>query len=1268
MDFNKIKQKYSTETKVKTTVDFNKLKEKYSKDIKTTNFDFNKIKQKYSTDITTPKTDTMQDTYDIGVGAETAMQLGKIFSPLRFKSELKKSDMDLELYESLTPEEREIAGVKKPLVTSGDIEKVEAVASQRPGILPIKPLAKVTGFEALTKSEAQKAEIYGSLTPEEKESIKIEEPLADKSTYETINKALDYKLNPKQITYLAGNIGKYMLARQLFGGLLEDKIANPIIARASITNPFAKKMITETAIEAPITAYTAITEGIGEGLKGKDLVKRVGQEALIDFAANLMFEGIGSGLKLNVDDTIQIISKELDIPTGELDDVGVALAKQVELQGTGKVKTKPKKTLEEVIEKSDKRFNRYKKFKADADTFKSQLDEVKSRDIPSVALRKQPDFVKGQFVDYQGKQYEITDIVDDVYKGVDSYGQEIDIPVSKPLKEVDVDKQIKDLENLMQQENLTIANKIDIEKQLDELDNLVNIEKMPKHLVAKTKKLNQAYDKIADLEAKYRVRMNDTQEAINLKTKLRVAEQKAKIEERAFRKQVFDNIKKASKTVYKDANDKKIKGLIGNIDTKAQSMSSSKKLELNGIKNYVSSLKEQGLGYNEELIDMTLRLNKTQQKDISLEDLSEINRTIEHINFIEKNKRNIITQRESRAVDTILEATKKNLPKEPEYKIKTGLEKKVEKASGFRKNLKSATTNNESVMYELAQADKNHPIYKYIHEPMKRAHAKLAGLKYEASKFLDTLGLVDNKKEIINIGGQEREISTLQKMSMYLMEKSADGKNALNRIHFDEDDLLGVELDDLQVRALIDSLTADEKQRADIIFKYLNTTAKDNVNTVSEAIEGVPRAVQDNYFTIVRYGKGKDSAWNSFKRSPSLSNAGQLKPRTGSDDGILLLGIDDIFKNYTDAVNKYVAFEQPIRNVEMVFRDKELQRQLKLQFGDKFYDSFKQGIEEIKGVYKPQSAPSEFISKIIKNVQSSILYTNLSVLAKQIPSIFTAMAKIDPKYFVNNIKVPDKFTMYQYAPILWERVQEGFTRASAEALDKKLGRAFSANIRFGDTLAMKNIWKAASAEAIDKGLKEGTEEFYQAVGKRVTDVVFDTQPNFSPYFRPPALRDENPLVRLWTMFSTQRSQNANLIKQGIIKAKYTGDYSELVRNTSAVLAGSLTIAGLSTGFQVARGQEATPVKNAIGSVASNAVLVGPIINKLLYGFDVDNVSEGAINEFIDSVIRLANTKDEKDIAKNVYNLAETISTLSGVPLKTARKNLEMLMNLTGIEY
>ena len=147
------------------------------------------------------------------------------------------------------------------------------------------------------------------------------------------------------------------------------------------------------------------------------------------------------------------------------------------------------------------------------------------------------------------------------------------------------------------------------------------------------------------------------------------------------------------------------------------------------------------------------------------------------------------------------------------------------------------------------------------------------------------------------------------------------------------------------------------------------------------------------------------------------------------------------------------------------------------------------------------------------------------------------------------------------------------------------------------------------------------------------------------------------------MFSTQRSQNANIIKQGIIKAKYTGDYSELVNNTAAVLSSAIAIAGASSAVQVARGQEPTPVKNVVGSIASNAILIAPIVNKILYGFDLDNAPESAINNLVDSVVKLANTKDNERFSENVLNLAEALATLKDIPLKSARRELESVIRI-----
>ena len=1085
---------------------------------------------------------------------------------------------------------------------------------------------------------------------------------------EEITSTLPYKAGE-----LTGRLAQVALGRTALGGGVSKLVAPLTAGKTAI----GKMLIDETALDVIVDLPIDLTEGYNKGLRGLDLAKHVGQGALINLVANIGLGGreLAKATSREISEAILKVSEKTSLPESVLKSaantvLGKKGAKEFLETTTKEVaedivpKTVPKtvkKGIDDILGKINKPA-KIKEYGSQLDTLSKQIDEIKSRPTPSAALRQQPKFVQGQFVDYNGKQYEIAEVLEDSYKAFDEYGRQINIPISQPLKEVDIEKSIKELESLLSKETLTIADKFRIEEALSVLDEKPIIEKMPQGTVSTLKKLNQAYDKIADVEAKYRARITDTEELRKAKEQFRNLKNKQKVLEKAFDNELFSELKKSAKNTYTDANQNKINELISGIDLKAKSMSPKTEIKLKGMLQYKEAMEESGQSYNKEVFEKVNRLDQKRLSDMTLEEKEDLMRAITTINHLEKTKNTIRLGQQIRKVNEVKRSLLNNLNTSTDYVTKQGFDKKVFEFKDKINNIARSDDNSSTLFLRMAEGDTNHPIYK-IYEGMRDGYSKYADFKYNASLAGENLNKVKDNFLDLKLSNGSRTLNTPQRMYVYLLNKSEDGRKALGKIHVADDDVLGLKLNEQDIDTIISTLSAQEIKAADDIFTWFNTAAKDKANETSMLLDGIKIARYDNYTPILRFGKGGKSAWNSFKNAPNLSNAGFLKQRTDEGEGILLTGLDDLFKTYSDSIAKYVGYEPTIRDAEKVFNSTEVKRALNKTYGSDFSNILRRRFENVKGVGKPESEAAKGISKLIRNIQSSILGANVSVFLKQLPSVITGMAKIDPKYFVNNIKLPSKDIIYKYSPILYDRASSGFTREAAETLNKKFGKTFTANIRLGDNIAMYNLWKAASAEAIESGFKEGTEEFYQQVGKRVSDVVVETQPIFNPFFTPDILKDENPLVRLWVMFSTQRSQNANLIKQGLIKAKYTGDNSELARNVSVVLASSLAISGLQTGLQAYRGQEQTPVKNAISAVASNSILIAPIINKILFGFDVDNVSESAINNFLDSTLSLANPDSKLTPNEKIIKIAQSIATIKGVPLKTFMREAESIYNI-----
>jgi hypothetical protein len=265
----------------------------------------------------------------------------------------------------------------------------------------------------------------------------------------------------------------------------------------------------------------------------------------------------------------------------------------------------------------------------------------------------------------------------------------------------------------------------------------------------------------------------------------------------------------------------------------------------------------------------------------------------------------------------------------------------------------------------------------------------------------------------------------------------------------------------------------------------------------------------------------------------------------------------------------------------------------------------------------------------------------------QLASVPTAMSEINPIYFLG--KQGDISTINKYSPELWNRFRGMITRESAEALQKG-SVSSTALIRFGDTQAIKTIWGAVEREVASNtgmnALKNG-DEFYQAVAKRVEEVVHKTQPNYHTLFTSAIGSTDSTFMRLATMFSTQRNQNYQILMEGIA----SGDATKAAKAIGAVSVASLTIAGINKGASLYRETDYDLGKGFASSMISNAYFAGFVSNRLLEGYDADNIVESTINEMMDGFDMIA----EGNTKQGYKKMFSGIATITGKPIKNIER-------------
>ena len=92
----------------------------------------------------------------------------------------------------------------------------------------------------------------------------------------------------------------------------------------------------------------------------------------------------------------------------------------------------------------------------------------------------------------------------------------------------------------------------------------------------------------------------------------------------------------------------------------------------------------------------------------------------------------------------------------------------------------------------------------------------------------------------------------------------------------------------------------------------------------------------------------------------------------------------------------------------------------------------------------------------------------------------------------------------------------------------------------GDKIAWNRIWRACEFECMDKHkeLKEGSEEFYQEVGRRFGEIIDRTQVVDSVLHRTQIMRSQNAAVKMATSFMAEPLKSYDMLYRAYANVKY----------------------------------------------------------------------------------------------------------------------------------
>ena len=561
------------------------------------------------------------------------------------------------------------------------------------------------------------------------------------------------------------------------------------------------------------------------------------------------------------------------------------------------------------------------------------------------------------------------------------------------------------------------------------------------------------------------------------------------------------------------------------------------------------------------------------------------------------------------------------------------------------------------------------------------------------------------------------EMSTAQIMALHCVAKQDDaqyhlfgGGMTLKRIdkkgHVVTDyENISLTMSDVQM--ITSALNSRQIEVADKLQEFMNTVCSDWGNEISMARFGIKMFGIKDYFPIkvssatVPTDTKKDIDNASLFRLLGMSFTKDRKHN--APQSIEIGDIFDIFAQHSADMAKYNALALPVLDFAKWYsmhgmdangKEYGVVQTLQSVFGDEADGYLRRFVRDING---SQNVSRDVLgNKLFKNAKVASVAANLRVVLLQPTAYFKAGAVMDNKYLmkassyvnVNPVSMIGKLKKAaeqaeKYCGIIqWKSlgyydtdISKGLT-AKIKHSDGKLDKLIEKSMKgaeIADKATFATLWIACEFEIRDtrKDLRPGSREFYDAIGKRLREIVYATQVVDSTMTRSDMMRSSDGRDKMLTTFGSEPILAYNMLldlvttynrdKQALGKAVARKKNANKIRKVvTAYVITNAVAAIVESGFDYLRDDEdEIDVAEFMKMWLSNFVSDISIGNKLPIIKDIYSMAQGYsasrmdvqgigyVFNAIKDVDKLINGKG--NWAKFIKDVIRAGSTLSGLP-------------------
>lgn len=551
--------------------------------------------------------------------------------------------------------------------------------------------------------------------------------------------------------------------------------------------------------------------------------------------------------------------------------------------------------------------------------------------------------------------------------------------------------------------------------------------------------------------------------------------------------------------------------------------------------------------------------------------------------------------------------------------------------------------------------------------------------------------------------GETIRLNTAEVMELYVLSKREQAQSHLygQGIRTNEK-VEPVMLTRGDVSRITGTLTDGQKQIADKLQRFLAQDCASWGNEASRALVGYDKFGEKNYWPI-RTDPNSNRTLNADGSAANLSyikNQGFTKDVTEKAQNAIM--VESIFGTYTrhiSSMSAYNAYAVAMTDMQRWFNTPGVKTEIERAFGTNGTRYITDLMKQINGTAdngKTFGGAKDMVNKLVGHAKASAVGANLSVAIQQPTAYVRAADMISPKYLAAGLKgKTDIDLVKKWCPIAawksWGFYETDIGRGLNSLLvdqSTALERATEKSMvlaQKGDEITWKALWRAVEAETHDlyEGeLEPGTDEFYERVGQRMSDIIDKTQVVDSVFHRSPIMRDRG-FSAIYTSFMAEPIKTYNMVERAIANfAENRNDPAakrKLMRTVAVYVLNGLAGAMAKSVIGAARDDDKeknywekyleTLGENAMDNLlfTNNIPVVSDYLDTLRGNEPsrLDLQSIDRVRQLVNEVPKMIDGTSKWSTFKGMYKFAQMASDVTGVPAYAAIRDAKAIVQTVG---